>query len=335
MPRGSNQKFKFTYLMKIMTEKTDDEHSLTMPQILDELKKYEVSAERKSIYEDFKDMERFGIDVIKEHKGRETFYHIAGREFELAEVKLLIDAVQSAKFITQKKSKLLISKVKKFVSEHQAKQLQRQIVINDRVKTMNESVYYNMDDIHTAINQNRKIKFKYYKWDIDKKLVERHGGIYFVVSPWALLWDDENYYMIAFDDWDNKIKHYRVDKMMYIEVGKDERAGKEEFKNFDMAKYSKATFGMYHGDKTKVCIKFTNHMCGVFIDRFGKDTIFRKTDENHSELVVDINVSPQFFGWIFSLGNDVEIVSPKEVVNELREYTKKFMLKYELIRGEL
>ena len=329
MPRGSNQKFKFTYLMKIMAEKTDDEHSLTMPQILEELEKYEVSAERKSIYEDFKDMSKLGIDVIKEQRGRETFYHIAGREFELAEVKLLIDAVQSAKFITQKKSKSLISKVKNFVSEHQAKQLQRQIVINDRVKTMNESVYYNVDDIHTAINQNRKIKFKYYKWDIDKKLVERHGGSYFFVSPWALLWDDENYYMIAFDDWDNKIKHYRVDKMMYIEVGNDERAGKEEFKNFDMAKYSKATFGMYHGEKTKVCIKFANHMCGVFIDRFGKDTLFRKIDENHSELIVDINVSPQFFGWIFSLGNDVEIVSPKEVVNELREYTKKFIMKYE------
>jgi hypothetical protein len=329
MPRGSNQKFKFTYLMKIMAEKTDDEHSLTMPQILEELEKYEVSAERKSIYEDFKDMSKLGIDVIKEQRGRETFYHIAGREFELAEVKLLIDAVQSAKFITQKKSKSLISKVKNFVSEHQAKQLQRQIVINDRVKTMNESVYYNVDDIHTAINQNRKIKFKYYKWDIDKKLVERHGGSYFVVSPWALLWDDENYYMIAFDDWDNKIKHYRVDKMMYIEVGNDERAGKEEFKNFDMAKYSKATFGMYHGEKTKVCIKFANHMCGVFIDRFGKDTLFRKIDENHSELIADINVSPQFFGWIFSLGNDVEIVSPKEVVNELREYTKKFIMKYE------
>ena len=329
MPRGSNQKFKFTYLMKIMAEKTDDEHSLTMPQILEELEKYKVSAERKSIYEDFKDMSKLGIDVIKEQRGRETFYHIAGREFELAEVKLLIDAVQSAKFITQKKSKSLISKVKNFVSEHQAKQLQRQIVINDRVKTMNESVYYNVDDIHTAINQNRKIKFKYYKWDIDKKLVERHGGSYFVVSPWALLWDDENYYMIAFDDWDNKIKHYRVDKMMYIEVGNDERAGKEEFKNFDMAKYSKATFGMYHGEKTKVCIKFANHMCGVFIDRFGKDTLFRKIDENHSELIVDINVSPQFFGWIFSLGNDVEIVSPREVVNELREYTKKFIMKYE------
>ena len=329
MPRGSNQKFKFTYLMKIMAEKTDDEHSLTMPQILEELEKYEVSAERKSIYEDFKDMSKLGIDVIKEQRGRETFYHIAGREFELAEVKLLIDAVQSAKFITQKKSKSLISKVKNFVSEHQAKQLQRQIVINDRVKTMNESVYYNVDDIHTAINQNRKIKFKYYKWDIDKKLVERHGGSYFIVSPWALLWDDENYYMIAFDDWDNKIKHYRVDKMMYIEVGNDERAGKEEFKNFDMAKYSKATFGMYHGEKTKVCIKFANHMCGVFIDRFGKDTLFRKIDENHSELIADINVSPQFFGWIFSLGNDVEIVSPKEVVNELREYTKKFIMKYE------
>ena len=329
MSRGSNQKFKFTYLMKVMLEKTDDEHSLTMPQILEELYKYGVSAERKSIYEDFKDMANFGIEIIKEQKGRETFYHIVGRDFELAEVKLLIDAVQSAKFITQKKSKTLISKVKGFVSEHQAKQLQRQIFINDRVKTMNESVYYNVDDIHTAINHNKKIKFKYYKWDINKKLIERHGGIYFVVSPWALLWDDENYYMIAFDDWDKKIKHYRVDKMMYIEVCNDERAGKDEFKNFDMAKYSKATFGMYHGEKTKVCIRFANHMCGVFIDRFGKDIIFISKDENHSELVVDINISPQFFGWIFSLGNDVEIISPREVVDELREYTKEFIKKYE------
>lgn len=329
MARGSNQKFKFTYLMKLMAEKTDDEHSLTMAQILDELGRYGVSAERKSIYEDFKDMGEFGIEILKEQKGRETFYHIAGREFELAEVKLLIDAVQSAKFITQKKSKILIAKVKNFVSEHQAKQLQRQVFINDRVKTMNESVYYNVDDIHTAINKNKKIKFKYYKWDIDKKLVARHGGSFFTVSPWALLWDDENYYMVAFDDWDHKIKHYRVDKMMNICICEEERAGKEEFKNFDMAKYSKATFGMYHGDKKKVCIRFANHMCGVFIDRFGKDILFMKVDEDYSELVVDINVSLQFFGWIFSLGKDVTVISPKEVVDEIKEYTKEFLKKYE------
>lgn len=326
MSRGTNQKFKFTYLMKIMLAKTDDEHALTMPQIMEELEKYDVTAERKSIYADFQDMtDKFGIEIIKEQIGRETYYHVGSREFELAEVKLLIDAIQSSKFITQTKSRELITKIKSFVSEHQAKQLQRQVYINDRVKTMNESVYYNVDDIHTAINQNKKIRFKYYKWDINKKLVPRHNGDWFVVSPWALTWDDENYYMVAFDNLDHKIKHYRVDKMMRISIEEEQRNGKEAFKNFDMAEYSKATFGMYQGQKTKVKIRLANYMCGVFIDRFGKDISFRPIDDEHSELHVDVNVSPQFFGWIFSLGKDVKVVGPEEVVEELRAKTEEFL----------
>ena len=326
MSRGTNQKFKFTYLMKIMQEKTDDEHSLTMPQIMEELEKYDVTAERKSIYADFQDMtDKFGVEIIKEQIGRETYYHVGAREFELAEVKLLIDAIQSSKFITQTKSRELITKIKSFVSEHQAKQLQRQVYINDRVKTMNESVYYNVDDIHTAINQDKKIRFKYYKWDINKKLVPRHNGDWFVVSPWALTWDDENYYLVAFDDLDHRIKHYRVDKMMRISIEKEKRDGKEAFKNFDMAEYSKATFGMYQGQKTKVKIRLANYMCGVFIDRFGKDITFRPVDNEHSEPHVDVNVSPQFFGWIFSLGKDVKVVGPEEVVEELRAKTEEFL----------
>ena len=326
MSRGTNQKFKFTYLMKIMQEKTDDEHSLTMPQIMEELEKYDVTAERKSIYTDFQDMtDKFGIEIIKEQIGRETYYHVGSREFELAEVKLLIDAIQSSKFITQTKSRELITKIKSFVSEHQAKQLQRQVYINYRVKTMNESVYYNVDDIHTAINQNKKIRFKYYKWDINKKLVPRHNGDWFVVSPWALTWDDENYYMVAFDNLDHKIKHYRVDKMMRISIEEEQRNGKEAFKNFDMAEYSKATFGMYQGQKTKVKIRLANYMRCAFIDRFGKDITFRPVDNEHSELHVDVNVSPQFFGWIFSLGKDVKVVGPEEVVEELRAKTEEFL----------
>ena len=323
MSRGTNQKFKFTYLMKIMQEKTDDEHSLTMPQIMEELEKYDVTAERKSIYADFQDMtDKFGVEIIKEQIGRETYYHVGAREFELAEVKLLIDAIQSSKFITQTKSRELITKIKCFVSEHQAKQLQRQVYINDRVKTMNESVYYNVDDIHTAINQNKKIRFKYYKWDINKKLVPRHNGDWFVVSPWALTWDDENYYMVAFDNLDHKIKHYRVDKMMRISIEEEQRNGKEAFKNFDMAEYSKATFGMYQGQKTKVKIRFANYMCGVLIDRFGKDITFRPVDNEHSELHVDVNVSPQFFGWVCGLGKAVRILAPAEVVEEMGNYVK-------------
>lgn len=329
MSRGTNQKFKFTYLMEIMLTKTDDEHSLTMQQIMKELEKYEVSAERKSIYTDFQDMtDKFGVEIIKEQIGRETYYHVGGREFEVAEVKLLIDAIQSSKFITQTKSRELIKKVKKFVSEYQAKQLQRQVFINDRVKTMNESVYYNVDDIHSAINQNLKIKFKYLKWDLEKKLVPRHDGAWFTVSPWALTWDDENYYLVAFDDFDHKIKHYRVDKMMKIAVIDEKRDGKEEFKNFDMAEYSKATFGMYQGNRTRVIIRFANPMCGVFLDRFGKDITFRKVDDLHSEFMVDVNVSPQFFGWIFSLGKDVKVMGPSDVVEQMREYARSFAANY-------
>ena len=326
MSRGTNQKFKFTYLMKIMLEKTDDEHSLTMPQIMEELEKYDVTAERKSIYTDFQDMtEKFGVEIIKEQIGRETYYHVGAREFELAEVKLLIDAIQSSKFITQTKSRELITKIKSFVSEHQAKQLQRQVYINDRVKTMNESVYYNVDDIHTAINQNQKIRFNYFKWDINTKLVPRHNGDWFIVSPWALTWDDENYYMVAFDDLDSKIKHYRVDKMMHISIEEEKRSGRDVFRNFDMAEYSKATFGMYQGQKAKVKIQFANYMCGVFIDRFGKDISFRPIDDEHSELHVDVNVSPQFFGWIFSLGKDVKVTGPSEVVERMKVLAREFL----------
>ncbi len=326
MARGQNQKFKFTYLCQIMLEETDDEHGLSMSQIIAELEKRDVTAERKSIYTDFQDMtDKFGIEIIKEHVGNETLYHVGPREFELAEVKLLIDAIQSSKFITQAKSRELIGKIKKFVSKHQAGQLQRQVFINDRVKTMNESVYYNVDDIHAAINGNVKIKFKYYKWDINKKLVERHNGAWFTVSPWALTWDDENYYMVAFDDLDKRIKHYRVDKMMHIAVTDEKREGKAEFEGFDMAEYSKATFGMYQGRKTKVKIEFADYMCGVFIDRFGKDISIFPAGDGHSTVFVDVNVSPQFFGWIFSLGHDVKVVGPEDVVEEMKKAAREFL----------
>lgn len=329
MSRGANQKLKLSYLTRIMLAKTDDDHSLTMSQIIEELEKYDIAAERKSIYADFADMtDKLGIEIIKEQRGRETYYHVGAREFELAEVKLLIDAIQSSKFITQTKSRELIKKIKGFVSEYQAKQLQRQVYINDRVKTMNESVYYNVDDIHTAINENKKIRFQYYKWNIEKKLVPRHDGAWFVVSPWALTWDDENYYMVAFDDLDHRIKHYRVDKMMKISITKEHREGKEIFKNFDMAVYSKMNFGMYSGEKTKVHIQFPNAMCGVFLDRFGKEITFRPVDADHSELRVDVAVSRQFFGWIFSLGKDVKVTGPDEVVAQMKTAAEEFWGNY-------
>ncbi len=330
MAKGNNQKLKLSYLTKIMYEKTDDEHSLTMPQIIAELERYDVTAERKSIYADFQDMtDKLGVEIIKEQVGRETRYHVASREFELAEVKLLIDAIQASKFITQKKSKSLIDKIKGFVSVHQAKQLQRQVFIADRVKTMNETVYYNVDDIHNAISTNKMIKFRYYKWDINRQLIPRHNGEFFEISPWVLTWDDENYYLIAYDSWSKQIKNYRVDKMMQLSILDKPREGKEEFSKFDITKFSKTRFGMYNGEMRKVHIQFPNSLCGVFIDRFGKDIIFRKIDETHSELAVDVAISYQFFGWIFALGKEVKVTAPEDVVKEIREAAKAFAGNYE------
>lgn len=329
MSKGTNQKLKLSYLTKIMLSKTDDEHALTMPQIMAELEKYDVTAERKSIYTDFADMtEKLGIEIIKEQIGRETYYHVGSREFELAEVKLLVDAIQSSKFITERKSRELIKKIKSFVSDYQASQIQRQVFVQGRIKTMNESIYYNVDDIHTAIATNKKVKFKYFSWQADKSQYILNRGEFITVSPWALTWDDENYYLVAYDDYEKKCKHYRVDKMLKLQVLEEKREGEEQFKDLDMAAYSKSTFGMYGGEKKKVKIQFHNKMSGVFIDRFGKDITFRPLDEKHSELNVDVFVSPQFFGWIFGLGKDVKVAGPSEVVERMKTFAEEFLTNY-------
>ena len=331
MPRGNNSKLKLSYLTKIMLEKTDDEHGLTLEQILEELERYDVTAERKSIYSDFADMnDKLGIEIIKEKIGRETYYHVGSREFEVAEIKLLIDAIQSSKFITEKKSNELIKKIKGLVSKHQAAQLQRQVYVHGRIKTMNESIYYNVDTLHAAIAKNSKIKFRYCGWYTNKQLVPLHGGDFFVVSPWALTWDDEYYYLVAFDQLSETIKHYRVDKMVQISVLEERRDGKELFDSFDMAIYSKVNFGMYHGEVKKVHISFPDYMVGVFIDRFGKDiSIHPAEGKNRSRIAVDIAVSKQFFGWIASLGRWVKIEGPDDVVAEMRDFANKLASVYE------
>jgi len=314
MPKGNNSKLKLSYLTRIMLEKTDDEHKLTMPQILEELERYDVSAERKSIYTDFADMkEKLGIDIIQEKIGKDTYYYVGSRDFEVAEIKLLIDAIQSSKFITEKKSNELIKKVKGLVSHYQAAQLQRQVYVHGRIKTMNESIYYNVDTLHAAIANNSKIKFQYCNWYANKKLVPLHNGDFFVVSPWALTWDDENYYLVAYNQNSETIKHYRVDKMMKISILEERRDGKTLFESFDMAVYSKMNFGMYHGDIKKVHISFPNYMVGVFIDRFSKDIAIHPAEgENRSRIAVDVAVSKQFFGWIASLGRWVKIEGPED-----------------------
>ncbi|MCR5651191.1 MAG: WYL domain-containing protein [Lachnospiraceae bacterium] len=314
MPKGTNQKLKLYYLARIMLEKTDDEHMIKMPEIRRELEAYGVTADRKSLYDDLEALRVLGIDVIGEKIGRDFFYHVGGKQFEIAELKLLVDAIQSSKFITEKKSNELIKKLTGMASEYEAAQLKRQVVVQGRVKTMNESIYYFVDDVHRAIAENRQISFEYMKWNEEKKMVRRRDEAY-VVSPWALTWDDENYYLIAYDDEADCIKHFRVDKLKSIRVLDKKRAGRDVFKAFDLAKYARMSFGMFGGDPVKVSIAFDNRLAGVFIDRFGTEISIRPAKKKGwSQTAVDVALSDQFFGWIFALGTGVSILGPKEVV---------------------
>ena len=330
MKSGSNQKLKLLYLMKIFLEKTDENHGLTMSEILASLKAYDIPAERKTIYADIEALRFFGLDIISVPKGRSCYYHVASRDFELAELKLLVDSVQSAKFITEKKSHSLIKKIESLTSQHEAKQLQRQVYVRGRNKTNNENIFYNVDFIHTAIATDVQVRFQYFQWNVKKERELRHGGKWYQISPWALTWDDENYYMMGFDSEVSRIKHYRVDKMLSLELTEERREGKECFEQSDMVSYTKKLFGMFDGEEKRVRMEFKNELAGVVIDRFGSDVPMAATDENHFEARVNVAVSGQFLGWIMALGDGVRIVEPEDVAEKMKEKIRELMNIYHM-----
>lgn len=328
MAKGTNQKLKLIYLMKILLEKTDENHSMTMAEIISALEAYDISAERKSIYSDIENLRQYGMDIIGEKTDRAFSYYVASRDFELAELKLLVDSVQAAKFITAKKSRELIKKIENLASKHQASQLQRQVYVSERAKTHNEKVFYNVDEIHSAIGANAQITFQYFQWDVNKQMVLRKDGALYEVSPWALSWDDENYYLIAYDSKENKIKHFRVDKMLNITITNKKREGKEYFKEFDMAVYAKKMFGMFDGKEQVVKLMCANYLAGVIIDRFGKEVSLVKVDEEHFTANVKVAVSRQFLTWVMSLGEDAKIIGPEPVLAQVEEEVDRLVRQY-------
>lgn len=327
MPKSEKQKQKLLYIMQLLTEKTDENHIVTTQEIIDYLELQGISAERKSIYTDIEALIDFGMDIIKV-KERPSGYRLASRQFELAELKLLVDAVQSSKFITGKKSRELIGKLETLCSKNEARQLNRQVVVTNRTKTVNENIYYNVDQIYYAIAENVKIRFIYFDWNVKKEMEPRHGGKFYEVSPWLLSWDDDNYYLIAYDDESRIIKHYRVDKMLKIGLCEQARQGKEAFEHFDIAAYSRKTFGMFAGEEETVSILCDKSLTGVFIDRFGNDVSMRTYDEEHILVRVNVAVSRQFFGWLTGLGSSVRIQSPEKTVMEYKEYLEEILRNY-------
>lgn len=328
--KSESKKLIPIYLQELFLERTDDRHFLRMPEILSYLETKNIYADRRTIYAAIFLLRSAGFDIegIKEKGGFK--YHLINRQFDTNELKFLIDSVAVSKFLTEKKSKELINKIKSFGSIYDSKILNRNILIGERIKSMRDNVLTNIDNIHLATSSNRQITFKYLRWTTKRTLEPSDSKKVYRVSPYAVCLSDNNYYMIAFDNLTKKLRHYRVDKMKSIHLLDEPREGLETYKNFDIADYSKKTFGMFGGREQTISVQCKNSFVGVFIDRFGDSVSIRPNYENPDYCIcrMTVNVSPQFYGWIFALGAEVTIVSPQSAIDEFREMAKTIFENY-------
>ena len=318
MPKTANQKGKLLYVMEALLHESDENHPLSMEDLLRYLEEKGIRAERKSIYSDIETLQAFGLDVHGT-RGRTAGYYVGEREFELPEIKLLIDSVQSSKFITERKTMQLIRKLAGLMSVHEAALMKRQLYVKNRIKSMNESIYYNVDALHQAIAADKQIEFRYSSYTITKEKKFRRGGRPYRVSPLALSWAEENYYLIAYEAETDKIKHFRVDKMDSIRIVDQFREGKKLLRDMDMGEYTRKNFSMFGGTEEVVTLRFSNRMIGVVIDTFGKDVAITAVDEEHFLIRAAVAVSPQFFGWLFGLDGEAAIVAPEPVKQRFQE----------------
>ena len=319
MTGSDDKRKKLLYILQYLLENTDDEHYANVTDIIEHLAvEYDIHVDRKTIYADIKLLREYGeqfdieIDDRKSTKG----YRIMSREFELDELQLLIDSVQSSKFITDRKAKVLTDKLKRLTSRHNRRVLDRRAYVANRIRNMNDSVFYFVDNIHAAIADDKKITFRYFTYNAQKE--KEYNRKSYIASPFALLWNDGNYYMMAFES--GKMKYFRVDRMDNVKLTDEKRSGKGENREIILSERSTKVFAMYGGKEERVSLRFSNHLIGVVIDRFGRDIMMIPDGSKHFTVSVVVEISPQFFGWLCGLGKGVKITFPDEVIEQMKKH---------------
>lgn len=315
MPRKEGQKRKLLTLIEIMMRETDENHPISVPRLVDLLQARGVDAERKSIYDDINTINSLPdapFEIVQQ-RGRGGGYYMTDGPFELPELKLLVDAVYASKFITARKSKLLIDKLGRFTSRYHQEELDRKVLVSGRIKSTDEKILYTVDALHRAISAGDQVQFKYCDWTLQKRMAPRHDGMLYRVSPWVLVWENANYYLIAYTE--GRLKHYRVDKMLNVrQLEGTPREGADEYAAFDVNAYMQQVFGMFNGPLKKVTLQCGNRFAGAMIDRFGTGPILNPCEDGeHFTITVEVQVSPQFYGWVAGLGPGVCITGPAEV----------------------
>lgn len=329
MSKRPNQMKKIPLIIKMLREETDDEHGLTMSDIIERLAEEGVEAERKSIYRDFDVLRECGYDIIK-RPGRPTEYAIGEREFEYPELLLLVDAVQSSRFLTTRKSNQLLNRIKGLTSVHLAQALDRHVHVEQRIRAQNESVYYNVDAIQNAIAQHSKVSFRYFKHDMNQKKVYRKEGRPYIETPVHLVYSDGYYYLISFNDDHDDFVRYRIDRMSHIQVLDEPATRNDRIASFDVEKFALQAFGMFGGEKVTVTLAFDADVIDMILDRFGtRDTIIIPQPDGTGHATVTVRKSSVFFGWLAGFGTRARIIAPTALAEEYREYLRKIVEQYD------
>ncbi|SDB51361.1 Predicted DNA-binding transcriptional regulator YafY, contains an HTH and WYL domains [Pseudobutyrivibrio sp. YE44] len=320
MPHVGGQKLKIINEYQILMEESDEKHQINAVEMTRRLKYRGIPAERKSVYKDMDTLMDAGVDVVKGDKG----YYIASRVFELAELKLLVDAVGASKFISQKKTKELVEKISSLASLDEAEQLERQVVVPEKAKSGNEKIFYSIDVIYQCLDNHKQLSFKYQEWTLTKEMKPRHGGKVYKVSPAFLLRNDENYYLVAYDQESGQIRHYRVDKMLSAEMLDEDGLGSEIIGSLNPQEYARQHISMFAGQERTVTIRFAKHLIGVVLDKFGTEIDIRPDGEEYIKARINVAVSPQLYGWLTGIG--ATICFPQQEEEKFREYLQSLII---------
>lgn len=331
MAKSEHQKLKMLYLCRLFAEQTDENHGVTTEQIIDYLESKDVAAERKAIYRDITLLTEFGMDIQKSKKGQQTYYYLESRDFELSELKLLVDAVSSSRFLTVKQTNELISKLERLTSTYNKQALQRQVFVQNRVKSVSGgNSITNIDHIYEAIVLGRKISFRYGYRDMKHRMVYKKNGGRYCISPWFMTWAEERYYLIAYDSEAEKIKHFRVDRMREVACTEEARDGGELFGDFDVAEYCQRHFNMYSGPQISMKLLIPATLTDTMFDRFGEGVNMRQDPTDKDKVILNAKVaeSDQLAGWILGFGGDIEVLEPASLKERLYRIGETMVNKY-------
>ncbi len=325
MPKSDNQKLKILYILDYLEKNSHEGHPVRASELISMLEhRHNILCERKTIYSDIAALQEYGVDIIS-MPGKNGGYFIGTRNFELSELKLLIDAVQSSRYLTEKKTRELIEKLCRQCNEHDARLMRRHVMVSGRVKSMNETIYYSVDAIQEAIAENKQIAFRYFDWGMDGKRVYRSKD--YEASPYGLCQDNENCYLLAHSA-RHGITSYRLDRMSDIRLLKIDRTPCPELTGKALHEHANQLFQMFAGDAVTVKLRFHRELCNVVVDRFGRDTMLIPDGPEHFTFTVKVAVSPMFLSWVIGFGKMAQILYPQSVIDQCRQLCEEALSQY-------